>query len=111
LEGRHLLLLWVKHRAAVGEASAVNAEMQAWSVYVTIAAHPPGHPPTSVFNAGQAGDGAVAEVVLFLKTEPRLEVNPGERVCVRQPWQAMDVGGARVLLVKHACVVDLDAYD
>lgn len=53
----------------------------------------------------------MAEVVLFLKTEPRLEVNPGERVCVRQPWQAMDVGGARVLLVKHACVVDLDAYD
>ena len=46
-------------------------------------------------------------MVLLLRTEPRLDIAPGDRVCVRQPWQAMDVGGARVLLARHAFVVDL----
>lgn len=63
-----------------------------------------------ILDAGQGGDGRLGEVTLFLKTDPRLEVNPGDRICIRQPWQAMDVDGIRLLLIRNAFVINIGGF-
>ena len=41
-------------------------------------------------------------LLLLLKTDPRIEASPGDILCIRKPWQSIDVDGIKVLMVRHA---------
>ena len=44
------------------------------------------------------------DVLLLLKTDPKIEAKSGDLISIRRPWQSLLVDGVKVLLVQHADV-------
>ena len=44
------------------------------------------------------------DMCVMLKTEPRIDVSPGDCVNLYKPWQSLTIDGVLVLLVQHADV-------
>ena len=40
--------------------------------------------------------------LLLLKTDPRIDASPGDILCIKRPWQSIDVDEVRILMVRHA---------